>query len=474
MNSLRVRLFAAFFAVIAVVIVVISFSLVVFLRQTNLIDRPALTRLGQALRTLPRQVALPVNPTPAEARAFAAQAAELVEARVLVVEANGVIVADSASTGEPEFDLRTGRAEAATGFRVGEARDAAGNVWLYSARRLGSGLFLVLADQQPRFPALRFFVEDLLWPLLQAAVIAALVALLLALAISRWTLGPIQQMAQVAQGIARGDYAQSAPITGPDEVRALGQSINTMAQQVQAGQQTQHDFLANVSHDLKTPLTSIQGFAQAIQDGTAESPEMVKHSAGIIYDEAERMRRLVSELLDLARLDAGLRAMNRAPIEMRQLLSSLVEKFRLRAQEKGLALEAQLPAHLPVLKGDADRLAQVFTNLLDNALQHTPPGGRVTLSAAMTPAGLEVVVADTGPGLPPEALSRVFERFYQVDKSRARAAGGGVGLGLAISKEIVEAHRGQIRAESVPGQGARFIVRLPLALPDESTVVRRR
>jgi signal transduction histidine kinase len=472
MNSLRVRLFAAFFAVIAVVIVVISFSLLLFLRQTTLIDRPAITRLGQALRTLPRQIALPVNPTPAEARAFVSQAAELVEARVLVVEANGVIVADSANTAEPEFNLRNSRAEAATGFRVGEAQAANGDVWLYSARRLGPGLFLVLADQQPRFPALRFFFEDLLWPLLQAAVIAALVALLLVLAISRWALGPVQQMARVAQGIARGDYSQNAPVTGPDEVRTLGQSINTMAQQVQASAQAQRDFLANVSHDLKTPLTSIQGFAQAIQDGTAESPEMVKHSAGIIYDEAERMRRLVGDLLDLARLDAGLRALNRAPVEMRLLLGSLVEKFALRAQAKDLTLETRLPAQLPVLKGDADRLAQVFTNLLDNALHHTPAGGRVTLTAEMTPAGLEVAVADTGPGLPPEALSRVFERFYQVDKSRARPAG--VGLGLAISKEIVEAHHGQIRAESAPGQGARFIVRLPLALPDESTVIRKR
>jgi signal transduction histidine kinase len=243
-------------------------------------------------------------------------------------------------------------------------------------------------------------------------------------------------------------------------VAALGGALNRMAQQVQATQQGQREFLANVSHELKTPLTSIQGFAQALLDGTADSPAVTERSAGIIYSEAERMRRLVEGLLDLARLEAGAPALRLAPLDLRAHLAATLERFGPRAQAAGVTLVSALPAALPPLTADGDRLAQVFNNLLDNALQHTPAGGQVTLSAVA--AGREVVVAvsDTGPGIPPADLGRIFERFYQVDKSRARP--GGVGLGLAISREIVAAHGGRLEVQSVVGQGTTFTVRLPL------------
>jgi signal transduction histidine kinase len=180
----------------------------------------------------------------------------------------------------------------------------------------------------------------------------------------------------------------------------------------------------------------------------------------------------VEGLLDLARLDAGLRALTRASLDPRPLLLAVMEKFGPRAQEKGVTLAAELPPALPSMAGDADRLTQVFTNLVDNALKHTPSGGKVTITATPTPGWLEVGVSDTGPGIPAEDLSRIFERFYQVDKSRARRAG--VGLGLTISKEIVEAHGGSLRAESVIGLGSRFVARLPLVKPDDTTVGKRR
>ncbi|MBI4769638.1 MAG: HAMP domain-containing histidine kinase, partial [Chloroflexi bacterium] len=324
----------------------------------------------------------------------------------------------------------------------------------------------------PRIPVLTFFLDNLSRPLLEAGAVAVFVSLALAVIIPRSIARPLHHMVEVAQNIARGEYSQAAPVSGPDEVRALGQSLNAMSTQVQATQQAQHDFLANVSHELKTPLTSIQGFAQAILDGAAASPEALQRSASIIYDEADRMRRLVEGLLDLARLDAGLRTLNRAPLDLRLVLAAAVEKFSLRAKEKKVDLKGDLPPALPAMVGDADRLAQVFANLLDNALKHTPAGGSVVLAASPAPGGVEVSVKDTGPGIPPEDLQRIFERFYQVDKSRARS--GGVGLGLTISKEIVEAHGGSLSAESVVGLGSKFIVRLPVARPDDTTVVKKR
>jgi signal transduction histidine kinase len=473
MNSLRLRLFAAFFSIILIVLALVSLGLLIFLRNSALIERPAVIQLNQAERALLRQLPIPDNLRNFDLDAYVKEAAEIAGVRVLLLDVEGNVRADSnPELAVPAFRLNALRTDT-SGARVGQARDADDGTWVFTARRFPRG-YLILASLQPRFPALTFFVEDLLGPLLQAAGVAALVALVLSGLLARSVAQPLQKMAQVAQGIAHGDYAQTAPLAGPQEVRALGHAINEMSQQVQTSQQAQRDFLANISHDLKTPLTSIQGFAQAIADGTANSPEAIKRAAGIIFDEADRMRRLVADLLELARLDAGLSALNRAPLEPRLLLVSVAEKFLLRAKEKGVFLSAELPQSLPTLKGDADRLAQVFTNLLDNALKHTPANGHVLLSASLAEGQLEVNVSDTGPGIPPEDLGRIFERFYQVDKSRARPSGAGVGLGLAITKEIVEAHHGAIAVRSAVGEGTRFTVRLPLSLPDESTVVKKR
>lgn len=475
MNSLRTRLFAAFFLVILVVVVVIGLALFILLRNSSLVERPALVRLSEASRQLQRQNPLPEQSTDDELRRVVALAAETYDLRALVTDLEGQVLIDSAPDAPAlTITLRNARNDPAYGLRIGQALDDERNPWLYTVRRVAPNRLFVLAAPQPRLAALRLFLDDLLTPLLQAGAIAAVVALILSSLVARWVAQPLQKMAQVAQGIARGDYAQTAPVSGPDEVRALGHSLNEMSRQVQASQQTQRDFLANVSHELKTPLTSIQGFAQAIEDGAAASPEAVKRSAEIIYQEADRMRRLVADLLELARLDAGARALNRAPLDLRLLLSSIAERFAQPAQEKGLTLKTDLPPQLPTLIGDADRLAQVITNLLDNALKHTPTGGSVTLAASAAPDAVHLHVVDTGAGIPPEDLGRIFERFYQVDKSRAHAPGGGLGLGLAITKEIVEAHRGAINVESVVGLGTRFNVRLPLSLPEDSTLIRKR
>lgn len=479
MNSLRTRLFAAFFIVIAVVVVVIGLTLLLLLRNSSLIERPTLLSLSTATRTLQRQSLLPEAATDAELETYVTRAAEAFEYRVLVVNAEGEVRIDSAPNAAPlTVTLRNAQNNAAFGFRTGQARDTQGDTWLYTARRISKDRFLLMAAPQPRFAVWRFFVDDLLGPLLQAAAIAMVVALALSVIVARQIAGPLQKMAQVSHGIAQGDYSQSAPLSGPDEVRELGQSINAMAQQVQAGQQAQRDFLANVSHELKTPLTSIQGFAQAIQDGAANSAEAVQRSATIIYEEAERMRRLVADLLELARWDASPHTLNRVALDLRLLLTSVTERFTPRARERGLTLRLEFTNELPAMRGDADRLAQVFTNLVDNALKHSAAGGIVAVAAGGTPEGAQITVTDNGAGIPREDLTRIFERFYQVDKSRARggeyAAGGGVGLGLAITKEIVEAHHGTLSVESVVGMGSRFTVRLPAALPEDSTLVRRR
>jgi two-component system sensor histidine kinase ResE len=238
-----------------------------------------------------------------------------------------------------------------------------------------------------------------------------------------------------------------------------------MVARVQASHRSQQDFIANVSHELKTPLTSIQGFAQAILDGTADTPEALRQSADVIYNEAARMHRMALDLLDLARLDAGTAGLMMSPVNMTALLQSMGEKFTPTALRKGVDLNIHLARDLPEVVGDGDRLAQVFTNLVDNALKFTPRGGKISVRAAPDRDELQISVSDTGRGISPETLPYIFERFYQADASRQGGDRHGAGLGLAIVHEIVAAHGGRISVRSAPDRGTAFIVHLPLAGP---------
>jgi two-component system sensor histidine kinase ResE len=246
-----------------------------------------------------------------------------------------------------------------------------------------------------------------------------------------------------------------------------------MAARVQASQDSQRQFVANVSHELKTPLTSIQGFAQALQDGTAEGPEAAQQAAGIIFDEAGRMHRMVLDLLDLARLDAGTLELQQAPVDLRALLRNAADKLGPQARSAGVAIRVETP-DLPAVTGDGDRLAQVFTNLVDNAIKFTPRGGSVVLRASAADSGVIVEVEDSGTGIPPDALDRIFDRFFQVDPSRPGGQKHGAGLGLAIVKEILAAHGGKISVRSTLGKGSTFAVFVPTNQPDGTTAVSKR
>jgi signal transduction histidine kinase len=335
-----------------------------------------------------------------------------------------------------------------------------------------SGQALVLAAPKPRTPVWAILRDEFLPPFIRSVILALVISLIMALWIAQWITKPLQKIAQAAESVSQGRY-QQIPLEGPGEVKALAKSFNEMEERVQASQRSQRDLIANVSHDLKTPLTSIQGFAQAILDGTANDADSSRQAASVIYSEAERMRRMVMDLLELARLDAGVVELKLTQVDLSALLRGVVEDFLPLAKQAQVDLQITADPGLLVV-GDADRLAQVFTNLVDNSLKFTQAGGKVTLSAHPSDGWVEVNVCDTGPGIPPEELERIFERFYQIDKSRRGGEGRGVGLGLAIAREILHAHGGSITArnlneiaavqdqKSASGSGAVFTVRIPV------------
>jgi signal transduction histidine kinase len=309
---------------------------------------------------------------------------------------------------------------------------------------------------------------------LAALVVAVVVAIFLARSISR----PLAQVSAASERMAKGDFDQFIPVRGSDEVSHLADSFNVMAREVGQMHRTMRDFLANVSHELRTPLTSIEGFSTAMSDGTIRSPEEFRDAARIIEEEADRMRRLVEDLLYLSKIESGQIAINRSRLDLSDLLRSCVRQVQPQAEHAHLNVELETHPVPPIL-ADGHRLQQVFVNLLDNAVKHTPPTGTIEVKAypltdrpLKEPSDLArqnghgpwiaVDVHNSGSYISPEHAGRIFERFYQVDQSRAGNVGGS-GLGLAIVQEIVQAHHGKVSVASDPKSGTTFTVVLPAA-----------
>jgi len=292
-----------------------------------------------------------------------------------------------------------------------------------------------------------------------AGGIALVISVAIAFVFSRSISGPLGQITRASEEMARGNYNQQIDVHGRDEVARLATAFNAMALEVSRSQATLRQFLADASHELRTPLTSIQGFSQAMAEGAIEDPADMAESARIINEETLRMRALVDDLLYLSQIEAGQVSMQPEPLQLDNLLQACVERFQRRAQEKDLQIKSDVPA-LPQVQGDVRRLERVFSNLLDNAIRHTPRDGTITIAAQAVNGNVRVGVHNTGSFIPPEHLPHVCERFYQVHD--AADDEGHTGLGLAIASEVVHAHGGTISAQSSQRDGTKFTVTLPL------------
>jgi two-component system, OmpR family, sensor histidine kinase BaeS len=288
-----------------------------------------------------------------------------------------------------------------------------------------------------------------------AVVVASIASIALAIFLGRMLARPLAEVGTAARRIADGDYAARVPREGPDELRGLVDSFNQMAVALERQEAMRRDFIANAAHELRTPLTNLQGYLEALRDGVITADRATYES---LWDEAERLVRLSHALDALAEGDAGGARPQPIEIDLPGAIRSALDLAQPTLDRAGLRLETHLPTTLPA-RADPDQLAQVLANLLSNAARYSSANGTVTVAAERRPTDALVSVANTGEGIPPEELDRVFERFYRVEKSRDRTRGG-AGIGLAIVKQLVEAGGGQVGVTAGNGE-TRFWFTIP-------------
>jgi two-component system, OmpR family, sensor histidine kinase BaeS len=304
------------------------------------------------------------------------------------------------------------------------------------------------------------FIESTNRTLLYGALMAAIIALLLGVFLSRTLTRPLRELTRATQAVSEGDLSQQVPIRSNDELGELGKAFNKMSSELSRSVNARKQMTADIAHELRTPLSLILGHAEAVHDGVLPPS---RDNFEIIREEATRLEHLVNDLRILSLADAGELSISPQTVEPGRLLQDVASAYQYQAQQKNISLELDIVSPLADIEVDPGRITQVLTNILDNALRHTPEGGKIVLSARDANVGdqIELVIQDSGPGLPAEDLERIFDRFYRTDASRQRENSGGSGLGLAIAKSIVQAHGGQLTAESEPGNGLKIIVSLP-------------
>jgi signal transduction histidine kinase len=322
-------------------------------------------------------------------------------------------------------------------------------VWL-AIDYLAADYFMVLMDKYDISPTetQEMFLDAvhryLIWASLAAVALAGVSSFLL----TRKVLQPLSRMADVTREVAAGNYAARVQVDSGDEIGQLGDAFNRMANSLERVEQLRKAMVADVAHELRTPLTNVRGYLEALSDGVLPpSPE----TFAILQQEILRLVRLAEDLLQLAKADAARAHLQRSPVSLPALVDEVLDPYRLRFRDKGIAPQVRVAQGAEHVTADRDKLVQMVGNLAENACHYTPDGGQVTVHLERVSDGVRLTVANSGNGIAKDDLPFVFERFYRADKSRSRELGG-AGIGLAIVKELAEAHGGSVGAASSAGE----------------------
>ncbi len=365
--------------------------------------------------------------------------------RLTLTDLQGNIIADSTGTAPGTPYAST----SATSVAVTHSGGTLATLWVDGGMSMGGGGdALGLLDR----------VNRAIW---LAALAAGAVGLALGAAFSYGLTRPLQRLTAATRAIAAGDLSHRVASDSRDEIGELAGSLDSMAAALQRAEQQRRSLTADIAHELRNPLAVLQGNLEALNDGVLPpTPENLQP----LIDQSRLLARIVDDLRTLSLAEAGELRLERVDTAPDELVRAVVARFQTQAMARSIALSVDADGSLPEVAIDPQRIEQVLGNLLSNALRHTPDGGRVTCRVQRTasdPGSIEFSVADSGPGIPPEALAQVFDRFYRVDRGRARADGG-TGLGLAIARQLVAAHGGSIRAANQPGGGACVTFTLPV------------
>jgi signal transduction histidine kinase len=461
-SSINTRLWLTYTMIIFIVLTLALAGIIFAFQRSPLLYRQIFLRMDLVSNLLTDRLAFVINADWDPTIQLFFKEAELLDVQAAILDNSGTLLFHTADYHEDEIpqifdpsDTATRSANSALVYR-----DPKKEYWFYQISQINDDYFLLVAARRPDVAIETLFQDELVKPLLRTGLFALISAFILSWFMAEWITRPLRNISESAKNIAVGKY-ETVPIEGPMEVQQLAHAMNDMSRKVENSLQSQRDFVANVSHEFKTPLTSIQGFSQAIYDGTVQNEKDIKHASDVILNETNRLNLLVNDLLTLAKLDAGTMAMTKERVELNRLLQAIVERFYYEFEKSNIRLNAVYSDEI-FLNADAVRLGQVFSNLIDNALKFSEPGTEIHLTVSRQDKQVLIAISDTGAGISEEECARIFERFYQVDKSRQGGAGRGVGLGLSISKQVVEAHGGEISVSSKVGEGSTFMVKLPI------------
>jgi signal transduction histidine kinase len=483
LNNLRSRLIVSHVAVVALAFVLLTLAAAVPVRRAQL--RAEETRLRGVAGAVVVQAAIVQRVTSVDdsgLQALIAREARQSNSVLLLVNDDGTVVADSRAGAPAVGQRRPDLARRIANLRAGPAPEAGQALPLTRGESIGrldrrlAALAITrdsAAPGQPSLAAVALSPErrvpvlaGVLRPLIFAGGLALLVGIVASVLLARSISQPLAQLTTAAGDINAGNLAARLPEAGDDEVAGLARAFNATLERLAATYAAQRALLANIAHELRTPLTSIQGYTQALRDGTASAPTAQAAALHVIDEEAQRMSALVNQVLQLSRLESGQLDMHPAPVALVPLLDQLRRVVLPQAQDGAVTVTVTAPPEL-ALTADAELLTQALSNLVTNALRHTPPGGSVSISASAFVANngarhARIAVSDTGAGIPPDELAHIFERFQRGADAAGDARGPRrFGLGLAITREIARQHGGTLTVASAPGAGTTFALHLP-------------
>jgi len=296
------------------------------------------------------------------------------------------------------------------------------------------------------------------WSFVLAGMLGVVLALVLSLILARRISKPLSDLTSASREITEGNYTERVDVGGGVEVKELGDAFNTLAESLERNEKLRKNMIADIAHELRNPLATLRGQLELVQDGKVPAS---RETVDSLMEDAELLSRLVEDLRQLSLVEAGQIELDLVPVEVGEPITSVAARFEHDAAERGVELAVDIPVDLPRVKADQHRVEQVLGNLVKNGLTATHTGGSIKLGAFSRQGEVVFTVADTGPGIDPDELPYIFERFYRADRSRARATGG-AGLGLSIAKSLVEAHGGRIWAESEIDKGTVISFTVPI------------